>query len=302
MSRGTRACLGAVLALALTAPTAAADPVSVSVQFAAFGPGQVDVLPGESVAWNNASERRHTVTADDGSFDSGDLLGGDTFTRQFDTVGAYAYHCTVHPGMNGEVDVRRVTLGPLPAAAVPADSPVTFDGRTADPGEPVRIERAAGDGFTTVATATPAADGTWSTTVRATQTGDYRAASADATSGTRRMLVSERRIRLRATRRGVVVSVTPALPYGHVILQQYLRLRFGWWPAQSAKLDYVSQAAFRVRRPAVVRAVLVDADGWTPLATSPTVRLAGPRRTRRAAPRPAAHRAPMPMAVAHGSS
>ncbi|MEA2194692.1 MAG: hypothetical protein QOG42_1126 [Solirubrobacteraceae bacterium] len=294
MSRGLRAGLGALVALALTAaPAAAAEPVSVSVQFAVFGPGQVDVLPGESVVWENVSERRHTVNADDGSFDSGDLLGGDTFTHRFDAVGAYPYHCTVHAGMVGEVDVRRVTLGPLPVAQIPAGTPVAFAGRTADPDTPVRIERADGDAVTTIATATPAADGTWSTTVAATQTGDYRAASGDAASGERRLLVSTRRIRLRATPRGVVVSVTPSLPYGRVVLQQDLRERFGWWPAQRANLDYVSQATFRVARPAVVRVVLVDADGWTAVATSPVLRLAGARRaTRRVAPHGPAHRAP----------
>jgi hypothetical protein len=39
------------------------------------------------------------------------------------------------------------------------------------------------------------------------------------------------------------------------------------------RLDYVSRAAFRLRRPARVRAILVDTDGWTPLAASAVLRL-----------------------------
>jgi plastocyanin len=284
MRRGARIALAALAALWLMAPPAAADPVSVSVRFEEFGPRQVDVLPGETVVWTNVSERRHTVNADDGSFASGDLFDGDTFTHGFDAVGAYPYHCTVHPGMTGEIDVRRVTLGPLPTAQVPLGSSVQFSGRTADPESPVRIERAAGAGFETIATATPAADGAWSTTVAATQTGDYRAASGDAASDTRRLLVSSRKLRLRATRRGVVVTVTPALPYGRVVLQQDLRERFGWWPAQRASLDYLSQASFRVARPAVVRAILVDVDGWRPVATSAVLRLGGARSRHPVAP------------------
>jgi plastocyanin len=277
MRRAARIVLASVAALWVTAAPAAADPASVSVRFEEFGPRQVDVLPGETVVWTNVSERRHTVNADDGSFASGDLFDGDTFTHGFDAVGAYPYHCTVHPGMTGEIDVRRVTLGPLPTAQVPLGSPVQFTGRTADAATPVRIERAAGEGFETIATATPAPDGSWSTTVAANRTGDYRAAGGDGASDTRRLLVSSRKIRLRATRRGVVVTVTPALPYGRVVLQQDLRERFGWWPAQRGSLDYLSQASFRVARPAVVRAILVDVDGWSPVATSAVLRLGGAR-------------------------
>jgi plastocyanin len=264
-----RAGLGAVAAvLALTAPAAAAgDPAQVSIQFAAFGPDPVDVLPGESVEWENVSERIHTVTADDGSFASV-VLPGDTFDHQFDVTGAYAYHCTIHPSMTGEIDVRSVTLGPLPTAAVPAGQKVAFDGRTADPGAPVSIQRDAGSGFATVAQATPAADGSWTASVPATQTADYRAATDAGVSETRRLLVSDRKVVVRATRRGVAVSVTPALPYAQIVLQERLRERFGWWPARFARLDYVSEAQFTVARPARVRVALLDKDGWTPLVVS----------------------------------
>ena len=258
----------AAAALALAVPASAAGPQQVSIQFAAFGPDPVDVLPGESVHWENVSDRTHTVTADDGSFGSGELAGGDTFDHEFGDAGAYAYHCTIHPSMTGEIDVRRVTLGPLPTAAVPAGEKVDFDGRTADPGMTVRIQRDTGSGFATVASATPAGDGTWSASVPATQTGDYRAATDAGVSESRRLLVSDRKVLVRATRRGVTVTVTPALPYGRIVLQERLRERFGWWPARFARLDYVSEATFTVTRPARVRVALVDKDGWTPLVLS----------------------------------
>ena len=122
-----------------------------------------------------------------------------------------------------------------------------------------------------MATAAPAGDGTWTATIPATQTGDYRAENATGVSETRRLLVSDRKVLVRATRAGVSVTVTPALPYGQVVLQQYLRRHFGWWPQRRARLDYVSQATFAVRRPARVRVALVDKDGWTPIATSSVV-------------------------------
>ena len=55
-----------------------------------------------------------------------------------------------------------------------------------------------------------------------------------------------------------------------------LRERFGWWPVARARLDYRLAGAFRVQRPARVRVVLVDKDGWTPLATSRVVTSASP--------------------------
>jgi plastocyanin len=257
---------------------ASAATIPVNAQFAEFGPAQVDLLPGETVEWTNVSERRHTVNADDESFASGDLFGGDKFAREFDEVGVYPYHCTVHDGMTGEVDVRRVTLGPLPVAPVPLGDEVEFEGRTADPAEPVRIERAAGAGFETVATASAAADGSWSVAAAAPATGDYRAATAAGVSESRRLLVSDRKIIVRATKRGIAVTVTPALPYGRIALQEDLLQRFGWWPVKRTRLDYVSKATFAVKRPARVRVALLDRDGWTAVVTSRVVQLG--RRTK----------------------
>jgi hypothetical protein len=70
------------------------------------------------------------------------------------------------------------------------------------------------------------------------------------------------------------VTVTPSAPYAPFLVERRLRERFGWWPVARGTLDYVSQARVSVRRrPAVVRVVLVDRDGWTPLATSRPVRV-----------------------------
>jgi plastocyanin len=256
-------------ALALLAAPAGAATQSVSVQFAQFGPPQLDVLPGEAVVWTNVSERRHTVTSDTLAFASGDLLTGDRFTWTSAAVGAYPYHCTVHPGMTGQVDVRRVILAGLPTAAVPAGVEVEMTGRTADPALAVRIERSLdGTHFATVATATPTAGGDWRASLPARVTGDYRAASDAGVSETRRLLVSDRRVKVHARHHRVHVTVTPSDPYAVVVLQSHLREHFGWWPVARRRLDYVSTARFRVRHPARVRVVLVDKDGWTPLATS----------------------------------
>ena len=259
----------AALGVAAAAACAAAATQDVTVQLAAFAPSQVDALPGESVTWTNVSPRVHTVTSDTGLFGTDELLPSAVFTQRFDTPGSYAYHCTIHPEMTGEIDVRRVILGLLPTAVVAQGTRVEIDGRAADPSQAVELQRSVrGGAFTTVASAVAIADGSWRTTIAATATADFRAVLGGDVSQTRRLLVSERRVLLRKTRRGVAVTVTPSLPYAQIMLQADLHERFGWWPIARARLDYLSQARFRVRRPARLRALLVAKDGWTPLATS----------------------------------
>jgi plastocyanin len=267
--RRALAVVAAAATLALAPVGAAAATQAVNVEFADFAPSQVDALPGETVQWTNGSPRVHTVTSDAGLFGTDELLPGGVFAQRFDALGSYAYHCTIHPEMTGEIDVRRVILKPLPTVVVASGERVEVDGRAADPQRPVSIQRSLGGGaFATVATTPPAPDGSWRATVTAEASADYRAAAGGDVSQTRRLLVSVRRVRLRATRRGVAVSVTPSVPYARIVLQQDLHERFGWWPVARARLDYLSQASFRVRPPARVRAVLVAKDGWTPLATS----------------------------------
>lgn len=271
--RARSAAVLAAVASILVPGATPAGAASVAVEFQEFRPSPLDVLPGETVEWTNVSERRHTVTADDESFDSGDIFGGDRFEVTFAEVGAYPYHCTVHPGMVGEVNVRRLTLTSLPIELVPAGQTVTVDGRTADPSSPVRIERSSGDTFETVATATPSADGTWQADVVAERSADYRAVSDLGTSQTRRLRVSDRRLIVRARPGRVTVRVVPPAPYARINLELRLRDRFGWWPHERRRLDYLSQASFRVRGPVRARVALVEKDGWTHRALSDVVRV-----------------------------
>lgn len=271
-------------ALALLAAGSAAAPAwaapqaqSVSIQFSAFGPSQVDALPGDTITWTNQSARAHTVVSDTGLFGSLQLPTGGLFSWTSSQTGAYAYHCSIHPSMTGEVDVRDVTLGPTPPAALVAGTKVALSGRTADPGQPVRIERSTdGTHFATIATATPDAAGDWRASIGATRTADLRAAASAGVSETRRLLVSDREVHIRATRRGVAVSVSPRAPGARVMLQLRLRERFGWWTVSRKRLDYLSEASFRIaRRHARARVVLVDRDGWSSLATSAVVTRGG---------------------------
>jgi hypothetical protein len=133
----------------------------------------------------------------------------------------------------------------------------------------VRIERrVAGSRFAAVAHTTAGRDGAWHLRLPASVTGDYRAVSGADASEVRRLLVGVRKVHVHGTKSGVAVEVSPAAPYAPILVEVYSRERFGWWPVAHRRLDYVSEAELRVPRGVQVRVVLVDRDGWTPLATS----------------------------------
>ncbi|MDQ6778198.1 MAG: plastocyanin/azurin family copper-binding protein [Actinomycetota bacterium] len=272
MKRGVVAVSLAVLALG--AAPASGGPITqgVTIDFQSFTPTQLDVLSGDTVNWSNQSVRSHTVTADDSSFNSGIVFGGGSFSHTFNAVGTYTYHCSIHPMMTGEVDVRRVTLEPLPASPVPTFQRVTFTGRSADGSAVVNVEKAGSGGYRTVASVTPGSDGRWSATLVAT-TGNYRASSGADASETRRLVVVDGHEVVRVAGHTVAVTVSPPDAGATVVLEFFLRERFGWWPVRRARLDSRSQAGFRVRGPVLARVVVVDRDGWTPLLTSPVLRL-----------------------------
>lgn len=76
----------------------------VDVEGSIFTPGSVTVGVGGTVTWRFQDSFAHTVTAGDGSFDSGSKQGGETFAHTFATAGSFPYTCTIH-GMKGTVVV-----------------------------------------------------------------------------------------------------------------------------------------------------------------------------------------------------
>jgi plastocyanin len=84
-----------------------------------FSPTTLTVGVGTTVTWQNDSGQQHNVTwidaagrnaalAGDGTGDIGisDIFNAGTHTRLFNTAGTYAFHCSIHPGMNGTLTVQ----------------------------------------------------------------------------------------------------------------------------------------------------------------------------------------------------
>jgi plastocyanin len=71
----------------------------------AFEPTNITIHPGDKIVWKNKDDVAHTVTALNGSFDSGALDPGTKFQFVFGKIGNTSYRCSVHPEMTGSVKV-----------------------------------------------------------------------------------------------------------------------------------------------------------------------------------------------------
>jgi plastocyanin len=277
------ATLLAVLAFAAVA--AAMDDSSggpdVSILFGSVTPVNVDVVAGATVHWSNDSIRNHTITADDGSFDSGTVGPSGHFERMFDTTGTYAYHCRLHPYIRGTVEVFTLLLDRPTQPGAPGRS-YPLSGRAALPaGTAIAIQSGSGDSWQHAADTTVNPDGTFTAPITPTTSTSYRAVAGSDQSPPVDLLVLNRKVGAgtRAVRGGSRVSatVTPASPGATVVLQLYLKERFGWWPAATQTLGKGSRASFTVhgRRRVSARVVLTLPDGATVIGTSPVLHVHG---------------------------
>ena len=93
------------------APGAGGTPVTIVsgasiMTTTAFAPNPITVGVGGSVTWTNNDNTSHNATANDGTWNSGNIAPGASFTRSFPTAGSFPYHCTIHPGMVATVVVQ----------------------------------------------------------------------------------------------------------------------------------------------------------------------------------------------------
>ena len=106
---------GALLALppaaddaaSLPAPAAVAGgaPASVEIRIADYSFGQPrTVEAGAVVQVSNADAEAHTLTAEDGTFDTGSVDEGTVVSFTAPTVpGTYSFYCDIHPSMTGSL-------------------------------------------------------------------------------------------------------------------------------------------------------------------------------------------------------
>jgi len=109
------------------APAAGAGPVRHDVDLVEvnpadptgwmFDPANLELHSGDTVVWHNTGSQKHSITSDDGTFDSGLIPPGGTWSRRFPTAVAVGYHCTPHPWMKGVIRVSEPGQAPPALAA-----------------------------------------------------------------------------------------------------------------------------------------------------------------------------------------
>jgi plastocyanin len=82
-----------------------ATDVTVDVIDNDYEPRDLTVPLGARVTWTFSGNLPHTVTNEEGKFDSGIFEDGDEYHLTFESPGTYTYYCTLHHAMRGTVIV-----------------------------------------------------------------------------------------------------------------------------------------------------------------------------------------------------
>ncbi len=109
------------------------DVASVSIGDNYFDVADIAVESGTTVMWTNEGQLPHTVTANDGSFDSEELNPGDSYIVTFLGSGTVYYYCEIHPEMVGSVSVGGAAEG---GGATPTTEQQSSDEDTYESMEP----------------------------------------------------------------------------------------------------------------------------------------------------------------------
>jgi plastocyanin len=87
-------------------PATALETNAVELNRLAINPSVIKVSRATTVTWTNRDSVPHTIAANDGSFRSGLLQPGQSWSFTFDKSGTYSYYCEPHPFMQGQVIVE----------------------------------------------------------------------------------------------------------------------------------------------------------------------------------------------------
>jgi plastocyanin len=98
---------GEAAAGAAAAGGGAGSAAKAEMRGMAFGPNRIEIAAGTTITWTNNDPLAHTITADDRSWDSGEIAPGQTWSHTFTQPGEFAFHCTPHPFMRGVLVVRQ---------------------------------------------------------------------------------------------------------------------------------------------------------------------------------------------------
>lgn len=125
------AAVGALSALGvLLVPGAQGAPHEVVIRDGRFQPQQAYLGEGDTMVFiHDDGHAVHTITADDGSFDSSPgcksgseedcLVAGEIWEHKFDRIGEYPYHSKTNPNVTGVIVVVEKGTGPSSSTSTP---------------------------------------------------------------------------------------------------------------------------------------------------------------------------------------
>lgn len=111
--RGWQLAASLICACGLLYDAAAAEPVAarkpathtVLIDGVKYVPETLTVKRGDTIVWINKDPFPHTVTST-GAFDSHSIAAGKSWKLKPGKAGDYAYVCTLHPNMTGQLKVE----------------------------------------------------------------------------------------------------------------------------------------------------------------------------------------------------
>lgn len=79
---------------------------AVAIANFTFSPQTLNITAGTTVKWTNNDSTAHTITSDNGVFQSGNVAPGSSFSYTFGQTGTFSYHCSIHPSMTATIVVK----------------------------------------------------------------------------------------------------------------------------------------------------------------------------------------------------
>lgn len=104
-------------------PTPAPATVPVSIVDFQFRPPTLNIQVGDTVSWTNDGPSIHTATSDRGLWDTRELRRGQSASNTFTAAGTFAYHCLLHPWMQGTITVGGTGVTASPPFQIPGYMP-----------------------------------------------------------------------------------------------------------------------------------------------------------------------------------
>jgi plastocyanin len=87
-------------------PVVASPAGTLEIAIADFAFSSLTATPGAAVTVANRDDFEHTLSAEDGSFDTGLLAGSSSSSIVAPSApGVYTFFCQVHPSMSGQLTV-----------------------------------------------------------------------------------------------------------------------------------------------------------------------------------------------------